>query len=106
MREKRESIDFDRGRSQLADMLGGQVDLSELPLDATLPESLLPAVTSVNRRRGRVDIFTGYARQGYTLRELIVAAQDTGHWAAAGTPEQLADAVENASVRASWTSSR
>ena len=28
------------------------------------------------------------------MRELIVAAQDTGHWAVAGTPEQLADAVE------------
>ncbi|MFL1905649.1 NtaA/DmoA family FMN-dependent monooxygenase [Streptomyces tauricus] len=94
VREKRESIDFERGRTQVADMLGGGVDLSEVPLDSKLPESLLPDITSVNRRRGRVDIFTGYARQGYTLRELIVAAQDTGHWAAAGTPEQLTDAVE------------
>ncbi|GGL91577.1 monooxygenase [Streptomyces fumigatiscleroticus] len=94
VREKRESIDFERGRSQVADMLGGGVDLSDVPLDAKLPESLLPDVASVNRRRGRVDIFTGYARQGRTLRELIIAAQDTGHWAAAGTPEQLADAVE------------
>ncbi|MDH6214501.1 NtaA/DmoA family FMN-dependent monooxygenase [Streptomyces pseudovenezuelae] len=94
VRERRESIDFEGGRARVADMLGGGVDLSEVPLDSTLPESLLPDVTSVNRRRGRVDIFTGYARQGYTLRELIVAAQDTGHWAAAGTPEQLADAVE------------
>lgn len=94
VRERREAIDFERGRAQVADMLGGGVDLSELPLDAKLPESLLPDVRSVNRRRGRVDIFTAYARQGYTLRELVIAAQDTGHWAAAGTPEQLADAVE------------
>ncbi|MDX2546337.1 hypothetical protein ACOT81_36260 [Streptomyces sp. WI04-05B] len=94
MREKREPIDFERGRAQLAHMLGGGVGLSQLPLDALLPESLLPDAASVNRRRGRVDIFTGYARQGYTLRELITAAQDTGHWAAAGTPEQLADAIE------------
>ncbi|WP_329366587.1 NtaA/DmoA family FMN-dependent monooxygenase [Streptomyces sp. NBC_00669] len=94
VRDKRESIDFERGRAQVADMLGGGVDLSELPLDAKLPESLLPDVTTVNRRRGRVDIFAGYARQGYTLRELVIAAQDTGHWAVAGTPEQLADAVE------------
>ncbi|MFC9843714.1 NtaA/DmoA family FMN-dependent monooxygenase [Streptomyces sp. NPDC060223] len=94
VRERRESIDFERGRAQVADMLGGGVDLSEVPLDATLPESLLPDVASVNRRRGRVDIFAGYARQGYTLRELVIAAQDTGHWAVAGTPEQLADAVE------------
>ncbi|MCM2416292.1 NtaA/DmoA family FMN-dependent monooxygenase [Streptomyces sp. RKAG290] len=92
--ERREAIDFERGRTQVADMLGGGVDLSELPLDSKLPESMLPDVTSVNRRRGRVDIFARYARQGYTLRELVIAAQDTGHWAVAGTPEQLADAVE------------
>ncbi|OQR66000.1 monooxygenase [Streptomyces maremycinicus] len=94
VRESREAIDFERGRDQVADMLGGGVDLSDLPLDAPLPLSVLPEITSVNRRRGRVDIFAGYIRQGYTLRELVVAAQDTGHWAAAGTPEQLADAVE------------
>jgi hypothetical protein len=29
-----------------------------------------------------------------TLRELIIQAQETGHWSIAGTPEQLADAVE------------
>ncbi|BBA98954.1 putative monooxygenase [Actinacidiphila reveromycinica] len=94
VRERRESIDFERGRAQVADMLGGGVDLSDLPLDAKLPESLLPDIGTVGRRRGRVDIFAGYVRQGYTLRELVIAAQDTGHWAAAGTPEQLADAVE------------
>ena len=94
VRERRESIDFERGRTQVADMFGGSVDLSDLPLDATLPESVLPDLASVNGRRGRVEIFSRYARQGYTLRELVIAAQDTGHWAAAGTPEQLADAVE------------
>jgi FMN-dependent oxidoreductase (nitrilotriacetate monooxygenase family) len=94
VREAAEAIDFEAGRALVADMLGGGVDLSEAALDRPLPESLLPDIRSVNRRRGRVDIFAGYARAGYTLRELVVAAQDTGHWAAAGTPEQLADAVE------------
>ncbi|MDT0438319.1 MULTISPECIES: NtaA/DmoA family FMN-dependent monooxygenase [Streptomyces] len=94
VRERREAIDFERGRAQVADMLGGGVDLSGLPLDARLPESLLPDLASVNGRRGRVEIFAGYARAGRTLRELVVAAQDTGHWAEAGTPEQIADAVE------------
>lgn len=94
VRERREALDFEKGRLQVADMLGGGVDLSELPLDAPLPESLLPDVASVHRRRGRVGIFTRYARQGYTLRELVIAAQDTGHWAVAGTPAQLADAVQ------------
>jgi alkanesulfonate monooxygenase SsuD/methylene tetrahydromethanopterin reductase-like flavin-dependent oxidoreductase (luciferase family) len=39
-------------------------------------------------------VFSDYIRRGATLRELVVVAQDTGHWAVAGTPEQLADAVE------------
>ncbi|MEU7324548.1 NtaA/DmoA family FMN-dependent monooxygenase [Streptomyces griseoviridis] len=94
VRERHEAIDFERGRAQVADMLGGGVDLSDVPLDARLPESLLPDLTTVNGRRGRVEIFSGYARAGRTLRELVVAAQDTGHWAEAGTPEQIADAVE------------
>jgi FMN-dependent oxidoreductase (nitrilotriacetate monooxygenase family) len=92
--EHREAIDYERGRLQVADMLGGGVDLSEAALDQPLPESLLPDVGSINGRRGRVEIFSGYVRKGYTLRQLIVAAQDTGHWSIAGTPEQLADAIE------------
>ncbi len=94
VREAAEATDFDAGRIQLADMLGGGIDLSELPLDRPIPETLLPELNSVNRRRGRVEIFTKLAASGRTLRELIVAAKDTGHWAAAGTPEQLADAIE------------
>jgi FMN-dependent oxidoreductase (nitrilotriacetate monooxygenase family) len=94
VRERAEAIDYERGRAVVADMLGGGVDLSDEPLDRPLPQSVLPDVESVQRRRGRVDIFSRYVRAGYTLRELIIAAQDTGHWAAAGTPEQLADVVE------------
>ncbi|MET8778004.1 NtaA/DmoA family FMN-dependent monooxygenase [Nocardia sp. NPDC004654] len=93
VREREEATDFEAGRIALADMLGGDIDLSELPLDKPIPERLLPDVGAVHRRRGRVEIFTGFARSGKTLRELIIAAKDTGHWAAAGTPEQLADAI-------------
>ncbi|GAA3300100.1 NtaA/DmoA family FMN-dependent monooxygenase [Dactylosporangium vinaceum] len=94
VRERHEAIDFQAGRGWLAEMLGGHVDLSEAPLDEPLPESLLPDVAAIGRRRGRAEIFSGFIKQGYTLRELIIAAQDTGHWNVAGTPEQLADAVE------------
>ncbi|MFQ6331205.1 NtaA/DmoA family FMN-dependent monooxygenase [Nocardia sp. CWNU-33] len=94
VREDAEATDLDAGRIRLADMFGGGIDLSELPLDKPIPPHLLPAVTSVNRRRGRVEIFTKLAASGRTLRELIIASKDTGHWAAAGTPEQLADAIE------------
>lgn len=94
LKEKHERIDYEQGRLKLADMLGGDLDLSELPLDKPLPEALLPEVTSINRRRGRVEIFRRYAREGLTLRQLIIQAQETGHWSVAGTPEQLADAIE------------
>lgn len=94
LKEKHERIDYEQGRLKLTDMLGGELDLSDLPLDEPLPEALLPEVTSINRRRGRVEIFRRYARQGLTLRQLIIEAQETGHWSVAGTPEQLADAIE------------
>jgi FMN-dependent oxidoreductase (nitrilotriacetate monooxygenase family) len=89
-----QSIDFERGRGQVEDMFGGGVDLSSVKLDQTIPPDLIPDVKTVNGRRGRVDIFSRYAAAGYTLRELIIAAQDTGHWSVAGTPGQIADAVE------------
>ncbi|MGV1835908.1 NtaA/DmoA family FMN-dependent monooxygenase [Rhizobium rhizogenes] len=94
LREKHEKIDYQKGRLKLADMLGGDIDLSDLPLDQALPQSLLPEIDSVNRRRGRVEIFRRYVQQGLSLRELIIQAQETGHWSVAGTPEQLADALE------------
>ncbi|MFQ6397516.1 NtaA/DmoA family FMN-dependent monooxygenase [Nocardia sp. KC 131] len=94
VRAEVEAIDLDAGRIRLADMFGGGLELSELPLDKPIPQHLLPEVASVNRRRGRVEIFTKLAASGRTLRELIIASKDTGHWAAAGTPEQLADAIE------------
>jgi alkanesulfonate monooxygenase SsuD/methylene tetrahydromethanopterin reductase-like flavin-dependent oxidoreductase (luciferase family) len=94
LKEKHERIDYEQGRLKLADMLGGDLDLSDLPLDRPLPDTLLPEVTSINRRRGRVEVFRRYAKQGLSLRELIIQAQETGHWSVAGTPEKLADAIE------------
>ncbi|MEN8502329.1 MULTISPECIES: NtaA/DmoA family FMN-dependent monooxygenase [Paraburkholderia] len=94
LREKHERIDFHQGRLKLSDMLGGGLDLSDFPLDRPLPAEVLPDVGNVNRRRGRVEIFRRYALQGMTLRELIIEAQETGHWFVAGTPERLADAIE------------
>ncbi|GAA1654577.1 NtaA/DmoA family FMN-dependent monooxygenase [Actinoplanes couchii] len=94
VRQRQEAVDFDAGRLLLADMLGGGVDLSAEKLDEPLPESLLPDLAALNRRRGRAEIFSRLIRRGHTLRELILAAQDTGHWAVAGTPSQIADAVE------------
>ena len=68
LKEKHERIDYEQGRLKLADMLGGDLDLSELPLDKPLPEALLPEVTSINRRRGRVEIRIETA--GVTVEQL------------------------------------
>ncbi len=94
LRLKHEAMDFEQGRIKLADMLGGDLDLSGLPLDRPLPESLIPDLALAQRRRGRIEIFARYIRQGLTLRALILQAQETGHWSVAGTPEQLADRLE------------
>lgn len=94
LREKYERIDYQQGRLRVADMLGGELNLHDLPLDKPLPESLIPQVAQVNRRQGRAEIFRAYALQGLTLRELIIKAEETGHWFVAGVPEQLADAIE------------
>ncbi len=92
--EKHDRIDERRGRLKVADMLGGTVDLADLPLDKPLPERLLPDIQGIHRRRGRAEIFRNYALQGLSLRELIIRAEETGHWFVAGTPENLADAIE------------
>ncbi|GAA0516910.1 LLM class flavin-dependent oxidoreductase [Tatumella terrea] len=94
LQQKYERIDYSQGRLRLADMLGGEVDLTELALDAPVPAALIPGVSQVNRRQGRAQIFRNYALQGLTLRELIHRAEETGHWFVAGVPEQLADAIE------------
>ncbi|MBV6762199.1 NtaA/DmoA family FMN-dependent monooxygenase [Rhodococcus opacus] len=94
VREQEEATDLEAGRIRLEDMFGGDIDLSGLPLDKPIPADVLPDVGSVNRRRGRVEIFSRLAASGRTLRELIIESKDTGHWAVAGTPEQLADAVQ------------
>lgn len=82
-------------RSLHGKRLTGEVDVVQpIPVQIPARGHIPDDGVSVNRRRGRVEIFSEYARQGYTLRELIIAAQDTGHWAAAGIPERLADQVE------------
>ena len=91
--DRRDAVDLDKGRAVLEDMLAG-VDLSDLPLDQPVPPDRVPPLESVGRRRGRVEVFGRMVAEGLTLRELIIASQDTGHWAPVGTPEQLADAVE------------
>ncbi len=93
LRDKHERINYQQGRLRVADMLGGEVDLREAALDQPLPAALIPELAQVHRRQGRAAIFRAYALEGLTLRELIIKAEETGHWFVAGTPETLADAI-------------
>ncbi|MFF1409947.1 LLM class flavin-dependent oxidoreductase [Streptomyces sp. NPDC058289] len=80
------------GLAQLSNMLG--VDLSGLPLDGGLPE--LPEERDINGNKSRFTLVAELARrEGLTLRELIARlGAGRGHRVFAGTPEQIADQLE------------
>ncbi|MEU8592026.1 LLM class flavin-dependent oxidoreductase [Streptomyces sp. NPDC048664] len=80
------------GLAQLSGMLG--VDLTGLPLDGPLPE--LPEERDINGNRSRFALVADLARRdGLTLRELIARlGAGRGHRVLAGTPEQVADQLE------------
>ena len=77
------------GRSLLEQLTGA--DLSGLPDDAPVPE--LP---ETDGGKSRQDLFVRLARrEGLTIRELYLrAAGARGHWVVVGTPERIADALQ------------
>lgn len=80
------------GLAQLSGMLG--TDLTGLPLDGPLPE--LPEERDINGNKSRFTLVAELARRdGLTLRELIARlGGGRGHRVVAGTPEQIADEIE------------
>ncbi len=80
------------GLQQLSGMLG--TDLTGLPLDGPLPE--LPEERDFNGNKSRFTLVADLARRdGLTLRELIARlGGGRGHRVLAGTPEQIADELE------------
>ncbi|MFJ9645997.1 LLM class flavin-dependent oxidoreductase [Streptomyces sp. NPDC101206] len=80
------------GLAQLSGMLG--TDLTGLPLDGPLPE--LPDERDINGNKSRFTLVAELAhREGLTLRELIARlGAGRGHRVYAGTPEQIADQLE------------
>ena len=80
------------GLAQLSGMLG--TDLTGLPLDGPLPH--LPEERDINGNKSRFTLVADLARRdGLTLRELIARlGAGRGHRAFAGTPEQIADQLE------------
>ena len=83
------------GLTRLSARFGGH-DFSHLPLDRRLTRDDFPDPTLVEASRSRV---IGYVettlRDGLTLRQLLKRlAGARGHLAIAGTPEQVADTIE------------
>ena len=95
-REVNELSDPEVGRKRLSGRFGGH-DFSHLPLDRPLSEEDFPKPAVVEAARSRTEVILNYVRRDRpTLRELLATlAGARGHFTFAGTPEQVADLIED-----------
>jgi FMN-dependent oxidoreductase (nitrilotriacetate monooxygenase family) len=84
------------GLTRLSDRFDGY-DFSALPLDRPLSPDDFPDVVLNEASRGRVELILGAVRRERpTLRRLLAKlAGARGHYVMAGTPEQVADTIED-----------
>jgi FMN-dependent oxidoreductase (nitrilotriacetate monooxygenase family) len=84
------------GRKRLSNRFGGY-DFTHLPLDTPLKPEDFPDPSTVEAARSRTELIVGLVRrEGLTLRQLLSKmAGARGHFTFAGTPEQLADLMED-----------
>ena len=95
-REVNELSDPEVGRKRLSGRFGGH-DFSQLPLDRPLAPEDFPAPASVEAARSRTEVILNLVRREQpTLRQLLATlAGARGHFTVAGTPEQIADLIED-----------
>ena len=95
-REVNELSDTEVGRKRLSNRFGGH-DFSHLPLDRKLAPEDFPDPGSVEAARSRTEVIINFVRrENATLRQLLAyLAGARGHFTAAGTPEQIADLIED-----------
>jgi len=95
-RELNELTDPEVGRKRLSGRFGGH-DFSHLPLDRPLTAEDFPDPGTVQAARSRTEVIVGLVRrEKYTLRQLLAyLAGARGHFTTAGTPEQIADLIED-----------
>jgi len=88
--------DIEVGRKRLSDHFGGH-DFTHLPLDRTLRPGDFPDPARNEAARSRSElIVAAVRREGLTLRQLLAKlAGARGHFVFAGTPEQVADLIED-----------
>ncbi len=84
------------GRRRLSGRFGGH-DFSHLPLDKVLSVEDFPDPSTVEAARSRTEVIVGLvAREKITLRQLLARlAGARGHLTLAGTPDQVADLMED-----------
>jgi FMN-dependent oxidoreductase (nitrilotriacetate monooxygenase family) len=95
-REVNELSDPEVGRKRLSGRFGGH-DFSHLPLDRPLMPEDFPPPSSVEAARSRTEVILSLVRREKpTLRQLLASlAGARGHFTFAGTPEQVADLIED-----------
>jgi FMN-dependent oxidoreductase (nitrilotriacetate monooxygenase family) len=95
-RDVNELTDPEVGRKRLSGRFGGY-DFSHLPLDRPLVPEDFPDPSSVQAARSRTEVILNVVRRDKpTLRQLLgYLAGARGHYVMAGTPEQVADLIED-----------
>jgi FMN-dependent oxidoreductase (nitrilotriacetate monooxygenase family) len=94
--EVNELTDPEVGRKRLSGRFGGH-DFSHLPLDRPLSPADFPDPETVEAARSRTEVILNLVRRDNpTLRQLLgYLAGARGHYVTAGTPEQIADLIED-----------
>ena len=95
-KELNDLTDPEVGRKRLSGRFGGH-DFSHLPLDRPLTAEDFPDPGTVQAARSRTEVIVGLVRrEKFTLRQLLAyLAGARGHFTTAGTPEQIADLIED-----------
>src|SRR4249920_2677957 len=95
-REVNDLTDPEVGRKRLSGRFGGH-DFSHLPLDRPLVPEDFPDPGLVQAARSRTEVIINLVRRDKpTLRQLLgYLAGARGHYVTAGTPEQIADVIED-----------
>ena len=95
-KELNDLSDPEVGRKRLSGRFGGH-DFSHLPLDKTLSPEDFPDPGLVEAARSRTEVIIGLVRREKpTLRQLLgYLAGARGHFVTAGSPEQIADLIED-----------
>ncbi len=96
LQELNELADIKVGLSRLSDRFDG-TDFSAIPLDRPLKTDDFPDPADNESSRGRTELIVGAVRRERpTMRQLLAKlAGARGHFVMAGTPEQVADTLED-----------